>query len=342
MNKASEARFVLIYRGRRRIGEAHEIEAQRAQASPRVLVVGLAVGPRFLHAVEIKPASARKRGLLDELQNRRAALLDGANRLDAAQANHRRVHKGGGMQTIDREILSCELLGEIEGEQDLRQLALAIGAHAAIAARQHHVGKVDRLLARRRNVDDARGFLARQHRQQQPCQQEAREIIDCEAQFEAVGAEFALGATGADPGIVDERVEAVAIAPHRIGERANLGQRGEVSGQEARLASLLRDALNHRLAAGPIAAVDDDAPALRGQALSDIAADAIGRAGNESRLTLRGHGHWYAIEYEQQGRRASRLSWPDIAPMSLECSYQPTAFDGIKKRTRRTGERSLR
>src|SRR6202789_4527659 len=211
------------------------------------------------------------------------------------------------MQTIDRDILSRELLGEIEGEQDLRQLALAIGAHAAIAARQHHVGKVDRLLARRRNVDDARGFLARQHRQQQPRQREAREIIDCEAQFEAVGAEFAPRAAGADPGVVDERVEAVAIAPHRVGKRAHLGERGEVSGQEARLAPLLRDALNHDLAAGPIAAVDDDAPAPRGQALSDIAADAIGRAGYENGLALRGQALCSSIEYEANGRRASKL-----------------------------------
>jgi hypothetical protein len=40
--------------------------------------------------------------------------------------------------------------------------------------------------------------------------------------------------------------------------------------------------LNHSLAADPIAAMHDDAPALRGQALGDIAADAIGRAGDES------------------------------------------------------------
>ena len=65
--KPAKVAFVLICRGRRRIGEAHEIEAQRAQASAGVFVVGLAVGARFLHAVEIKPASARKPGLIDEL-----------------------------------------------------------------------------------------------------------------------------------------------------------------------------------------------------------------------------------------------------------------------------------
>src|SRR6202161_4120946 len=288
-NKPSEGRLVLVGRARQRSGKAYEIEAQRAQASAGVLVVGLAVGAQFLHAAEIKPASARKRRLIDELQDRRAALLHGADRLDAAQANHRRVHVSRWMQAIDRDVLSRELLGESEGEQNLRQLALTIGAHAAIAASEHHVREVDRLLARRRKVNYARGFLARQHWQQQPRQQEAREIIDREAQFETVGAEFAPRPAGADPGVVDERIETVAFAPHGVSERANLGKRGEVRDKKARLAPLLCDALNHSLAARSIAAVDDDAPALRGQALGDIAADAIGRAGYENGLALRGH-----------------------------------------------------
>ena len=53
------------------------------------------------------------------------------------------------------------------------------------------------------------------------------------------------------------------------------------------VAALVRDPLNHSFAAGPIAAVDDDAPALAGQALSDIPPDAIGRAGDENCLALR-------------------------------------------------------
>ena len=209
------------------------------------------------------------------------------------------------MQAIDRDVLSRELLGEIDGEQDLRQLALAIGAHAAIAASEHHVGKVDCLLARRRNVDDARGFAVLQHGQQQTRQQESREIIDREAQFEAVGAEFSPRAARADPGVVDERVETVAIAPHRVGEGANLGERGEIRDEEARLAALLRDSLNHSLAAGPIATVDDDAPALRGQALGDIAPDAVGRAGDENGLAFVVMRLCSAIEYE--AARAARL-----------------------------------
>src|ERR1700722_7530948 len=87
VRKRSDAR-------RQRIGEAYEIEAQRTQASARVLVVGLAVGARFLLAAEIEPAATRKRFGLNELQEGCAALLHRADRLDAAQANHGRVHVG--------------------------------------------------------------------------------------------------------------------------------------------------------------------------------------------------------------------------------------------------------
>jgi hypothetical protein len=79
-------------------------------------------------------------------------------------------------------------------------------------------------LSSRGDVDDASGFAASQHGEQQTRQQEAGEIIDREAQFEAVDAEFALCAACADPGVVDERVETGAIAPHRVGKRANLGE----------------------------------------------------------------------------------------------------------------------
>ena len=186
--------------------------------------------------------------------------------------------------------------GEIEGEQNLRQLALAVGARAAIVASQHHVGKIDRVLSGRGDVDDARGFAALEHRQQQTRQQEAREIVDGEAQLEAVGAEFAPRAAHADPGVVDEDVEAVAIAPHRLGERADPGERGEIGGEKARLAALGRDSPGHGLAARPVAAVDDDAPALRGHALGDQAPDAVGRTGDENRLGLRRRGRPFGLK----------------------------------------------
>mgnify|MGYP000243408235 CR=1 FL=1 len=58
-----------------------------------------------------------------------------------------------GGQVLDPD---AELLREVDGEHDLCELALAVGAHAAVAARQHHVVEIDRRLPDRRNVDDPR------------------------------------------------------------------------------------------------------------------------------------------------------------------------------------------
>src|ERR1700686_1130799 len=101
------------------------------------------------------------------------------------------------MEAVDREAAALELRGEMDGEQDLGELALAIGPDAAVAVRQHHVGKVDRLLPERGDIDDARGRAGLDERQKQARQQKAREIVDREAQLEAVGADLAPGAVAA-------------------------------------------------------------------------------------------------------------------------------------------------
>src|SRR5271165_4673039 len=63
-----------------RVGQPDQFEAQRAQALAGVRVIGLAVGARFTKPVEIEAAAAFERARLDELQDRRAALLDCAER----------------------------------------------------------------------------------------------------------------------------------------------------------------------------------------------------------------------------------------------------------------------
>ena len=190
------------------------------------------------------------------------------------------------MEAVHCHVAGLELLGEVDGEQDLRQLALAIGPDAAIAVRQHDVVKVDRLLPGGGHIDDAGRRARLDERQEQPRQQEAREIVDRKAQLEAVGADLALCPGRADAGVVDEHVEAVGLAPHRIGQRAHLRERREVGAKEARLAAALRDPLDESLAPRAVAPVQDDARAIRREPLGDIAADAVGRAGDEDGLAL--------------------------------------------------------
>ena len=98
-----------------RVGEADEIETQRAQLFARANVVGLRIGAGFAHAAEIEPAPAFERRRGNELQNGCAALLDRADRLNAAQADHGRVHEGRRMQAIDGDASSRELRGEMAG-----------------------------------------------------------------------------------------------------------------------------------------------------------------------------------------------------------------------------------
>ena len=92
---------------------------------------------------------------------------------------------------------------------DLRELALAVRARAGVAARHHRIGEVDRRLARRADVDDARRRGALQQRHQLAGQQVVRQVVHREPQLDAV---VALGAVAgrhraADAGVVDQDVE---------------------------------------------------------------------------------------------------------------------------------------
>ena len=114
--------------------ESRELQAERAQPAARLGVVGLRVGARFVQHVEVEAAPALEPGRDGELQDRLGAVLDLAHRRDAGLAHHGRVHVGRGMQRVGDHARSLELVGEIDGEHDLRQLALAVGGDAAVAA----------------------------------------------------------------------------------------------------------------------------------------------------------------------------------------------------------------
>src|SRR5262249_61511592 len=102
-------------------------------------------------------------------------------------------------------------------KHDLRELALSIGARAAVTARQHDIIEVDRVLAERRDVHDARRLAEHQKGQQNPGEQESGEVVDSKAQLVAVRA--GLSSTGraarADASIVDENVESVIVLADR-------------------------------------------------------------------------------------------------------------------------------
>ena len=101
----------------------------------------------------------------------------------------------------------------------MNRIALAVGAYAAVFAREHNVGEIERLLSERRNVDYAGGRTLCQERQEQTGEQETGEVVHCEAQFVAVGAGLPrpLRATATNAGIIDEEIEVLRRALHRVG-----------------------------------------------------------------------------------------------------------------------------
>ena len=124
---------------------------------------------------------------------------------------------------------------------------------------------------------------------EQARQEKAREIVDGEAQLAAVGADLARVAGPADPGVVDENVEAVRLALDNVRELAHLAERSQIGLKEPRLAALSPDLGDDRLAAPSVASVDEHARALRSEPKGEPAPDAVGRAGDEDRLALDGH-----------------------------------------------------
>ncbi len=136
---------------------AGELAAEDAKLLTRGRVTGLGIGAGRALPVVIEAGVSFEVGTHSQVENGVGALIDRAHRSDAGLAHHGSVHVGRGVQAVDGNAGISQFLGEIESEHDLRQLALAIGAHAAIAACQHDIGEVDGLLTDGGNVDDAGG-----------------------------------------------------------------------------------------------------------------------------------------------------------------------------------------
>ena len=116
-------------------------------------------------------------------------------------------------------------------------------------------------------------------------QQEAGEVIDREAQLETVGADLAGVSGRADPGVVDEDIKGIGLAPPGVGEGADVRERGKIGRKERRRPAAFRDRFD-----------DSASPRFRsrpwtrrraprgGEPLGDPAPDAVGRAGDEDGL----------------------------------------------------------
>src|SRR5262245_45003365 len=106
--------------------------------------------------IEIEPGLPLNRGRCGEIEDRPRAFLDRAQWPHPCPSNHACILVSCGVKACDRDTATLERSPEIYREHDLSQLALTVGSRTAIAAGQHYVTKVDRLLSGRRNVHDPR------------------------------------------------------------------------------------------------------------------------------------------------------------------------------------------
>src|SRR5437870_4945404 len=141
-----------------------------------------------MQPVEIEPGLPLNRGGCGEIEDRPCAFLDRARWPHSSPPHHARIHVSGGVKARDRDTGTLERSRKIYREHDLRKLALTIRSRPAVAAGQHYVAEVDRLLSGRRDVDDPRWRAVLDKRQQQPREKKAGEVIDRKPQLEPLGA----------------------------------------------------------------------------------------------------------------------------------------------------------
>ena len=170
---------------------------------------------------------------------------------DLGRHVRRRVQAGGG------DAAALQLLGQVEREQDLRELALAVRAHPVVALVEHHVVEVDRHLPAGGDVHDPRRRRPAQQVEQPPGQRVAGEVVDREPELVAVRALHPLAAAGdvaADAGVVDQDVEPRLAREHVFGQSPHLGERGQIGpvGAHPVAAAQLRHRRGDPLLAAPV------------------------------------------------------------------------------------------
>jgi hypothetical protein len=92
------------------------------------------------------------------------------------------------VQAVDGHLGGGDAACQLEARHDLSQLALAVGAGAAVGPLEHQVVKVERVLSEGRHLDDASRRRGPEQRQQFQGEEEPGEVVHGEAQLVSAGA----------------------------------------------------------------------------------------------------------------------------------------------------------
>ena len=170
-----------------------------------------------------------------------------------AGAHEARVH------AVGRHAGALQPASQLDGEQDVRQLGVAVGAERPVPMLELEVGEVDAASSRR---DRGRGHHARRRAGREQVgqlggQQEARQVIQGEGQLVPVRRKTPAAEHGA--GVVDQHVEAAVQRPELRGDAPYLGLLRQIADEKPQtiVAGRAADLRQHGVATGLVASDHD-------------------------------------------------------------------------------------
>ena len=113
-----------------------QLLTQRAKLVASLRIVRLIVSARRPQPVEVATTADVLR---DQLHDRVGSLADRGPGCEPSPPHHRRVHVGGRMERVDDHPRPLQLGSEVDGEHDLRELALGVRAPTAEAVLDHEL-----------------------------------------------------------------------------------------------------------------------------------------------------------------------------------------------------------
>ena len=106
----------------------------------------------------------------------------------------------------------------------------------------------------------------------------------------SAGASLAPECARSDSGIADENVEPLVVGSHRLRELSRTGKGRKISLiEDRRVVPAAADLIGKRFRPGLVAAMDQYFGAISGKSGGDVAADAVGRTGDQYRFAVHLH-----------------------------------------------------
>src|SRR6266511_3911311 len=251
------------------------------------------------------------------------------------------------METVGGHPGSACASRQLDGEQDVGELGLAVAAEATATVGALGVEVVERdprwLVGVRRGGDHPRRGAMPQPFEQQRGQQERGEVVDCPGQLDAVLGDLARAVDGA--GVVDQDVQPRVAVEDLAGQAAHRRLRGEVGHQHVDATAAGRLDPRHRPAGlGVVTGDDRQLGAACRQRLRAGQPDAVGRTGEQDLLAGRAplrHDRRSSVRIRRPPTRRGYHTVPASAQEAAVTTYLPAPGRYDAMQYRRAGRSGL-